>query len=278
MTVYQALRADNRLIAALDPKSVPHIPEAADLLIIADPERGSLEDARWLAQYLERGGNLVYTTDTRHQYLPPVLQAISGLRVIPGTVVDARAQSYGFENPQTLVIEEVGANPALQDLRRLPVITGASAFNPATAAQQGWMREVLLYSSAQSWAERDPLAQKLQFDEGEALGPLAIGWQLSRNVGDKAQFIWILGDSDAWIVPHREQGGNRQWFVQSFAHLLGGDALPAAVRMPPKDLHIEASPARLYTLAALLLLGLPLSAALGGVLYFRMLRWRYRAH
>lgn len=277
LSVYQALRADNRIIAALDPASVPHIPEDTDLLVIADPERGRLEDARWLAQYLERGGNLIYTTDTRHAYLAPVLQAVSGLRVASGVIVDAKAQSYGFDNPQMLVIEEIGPNPALQGLRQLPVIPGAVALQPATDAQSGWLREVLLYSSPQSWTESEPFANSLRLDDGEARGPLAVGWQLSRNVGDKAQFIWILGDSDAWITPYREQGGNRRWFTQSFAHLLGGDAVISSIGAPPKDLHINATQTRLYSLAAILLLGLPLSVALSAWLYFRMLRWRYRA-
>lgn len=277
ISVYQALRADNRVIAALEADSVAHIPEKTDLLVIADPERGSLEDARWLAQYLERGGNLIFTTDTRHAYLPPVLQAVSGLRVAPGVIVDAKAQAYGFENPQTLVIEEVGPNPALHGLRQLPVIPGAVSLAPATGAQGGWMREVLLYTSADSWTESDPLAESMSPDEGEQRGPLAIAWQLSRNVGGKAQFIWILGDSDAWVSPYREQGGNRQWFTQTFSHLLGGDAALATVAAPPKDLHINASQSRLYTLAAALLLGLPLLAALCAWLYFRTIRWRYRA-
>ena len=278
LSVYQALRADNHLIAALEPANVSHIPEQTDLLIIADPARGTLEDARWLAQYLERGGNLIYATDTRHAYLPPVLQAISGLRIAPGVIVDANAQQYGFNNPQTLVIEEVGANPALHGLRQLPVIPGAVALHPATESQSGWLREVLLYTSPQSWTESDPFADTLNLDEGEQRGPLTIAWQLSRNVGDKAQFIWILGDSDAWITPYREQGGNRQWFTQTFSHLLGNDAALASVSTPPKDLHINASQTRLYTLATVLLLVLPLLAALGGWLYFRMLKWRYRAN
>lgn len=276
--IYQALRADNLSIATLNPADVAEIPQQTDLLVIADPGRGTLDDAPWLAQYLQQGGNLLYTTDTRHSYLPPLLQHISGLQVAPGVMVDAAARQYGFDNPQMLVIRDVGEHSSLAGLRQLPVIPGAVALLPDNSVENGWQRDALLYTSADSWSERDPSGSHLSPDDSESRGPLTIAWQLSRRHGERQQYIWIIGDSDAWIPPYRDLGGNRQWFTQSFPHLLGGDTALSRIRPPPKDQHIEATQTRLYTLAALLLLGLPLLAAGSGILYFRMLKWRYRAN
>lgn len=275
--VYQALRADNILIGTVNPADVATIPEGTDLLVIADPRKGSMEESPWLAQYLESGGNLFYGTDTRHAYLPALLRNLSGLDANPDPLVDAAAQDYGFENAQMLIIDAVGDSPALAALRQLPVVPGAVALMPQADAQQGWQRDILLYSSDKSWAERDPLANTLSADEGEARGPLGVLWQLKREHHGKNQYIWLAGDSDAWVSPYRELGGNRQWFTQSFSHLLGGDAALAKVAAPPKDQIINASQTRLYVLAALLLLGLPCLAGLCGWLYFRMIKCRYRA-
>ncbi|MDO4775836.1 MAG: Gldg family protein [Cardiobacteriaceae bacterium] len=274
--IYQALRADNILIGTVNPADVATIPDGTDLLVIADPGKGSLDDAPWLAQYLDSGGNLLYSTDIRHAYLPAPLRALSGLDANPDPLVDAAARDYGFENPQMLVIDAVGESPALAALRQLPVIPGAVALIPQAEPRQGWQRDILLYSSDKSWAERDPLANTLSADDGEARGPLGILWQLTREHHGKTQYLWLAGDSDAWIPPYRELGGNRQWFTQSIPHLLGGDAALAKVAAPPKDQIINASQTRLYVLGALLLLGLPALAGLCGWLYFRMLKWRYR--
>ena len=277
LAVYQALRADNLTIAALNPHTVAQIPEATDLLVIADPGRETLEDAPWLAQYLEHGGNLLYTTDIRHRYLPGWLQQLSGLHVAPGVIVDANAQQYGFANPQMLAIDQVGDHPALAGLRQLPVIPGAVALLPEHDAASGWQRDALLYSSTQSWTERDPDGEHMSLNDDEQRGPLPVVWQLSREINGKTQLLWLMGDSDAWTLPYREQGGNRQWFTQSLPHLLGGDTALSRVAATRKDQHIHASETRLYTLAALLLLALPLLAAVSGILYFRTLKWRYHA-
>lgn len=276
LAVYQALRADNILIGAINPREVDAIPEGTDLLVIADPAARQLDHAPWLAPYLDSGGNLLYTTDTRHAYLPAWLRDISGLTAHPHALVDAAAQGYGFDNPQTLVIDAVGEHPALGGLRQLPVIPGAVALMPEHEAAAGWQREILFYSSDKSWAETDPRAERLVADDNEPRGPLGVLWQLSRERAGKTQYLWIAGDSDAWTLPYRDMGGNRQWFTQSLPHLLGGDAAIARVSAPPKDRLIEVSQARLYTLAAIMLFGLPLLAALSGWLYFRILRWRYR--
>ncbi|MDO5090893.1 MAG: Gldg family protein [Cardiobacteriaceae bacterium] len=275
--IYLALRADNIVIGTLNPAEVANIPDGTDLLVIADPVRDSLDNTPWLDQYLENGGNLLYTTDTRHAYLPKTLRHLSGLAAHPHPLVDAAAKSYGFENPQMLVIDAVGEHPALAALRQLPVIPGAIALLPDAAPAQGWQRSTLLYSSNKSWGEHHPRADTLTADDNEIRGPLGILWQLSREHHGKTQTLWIAGDSDAWIAPYRELGGNRQWFAQSIPHLLGGNTALAKIATPPKDHAIHASQTRLYTLAALLLLGLPALAALSGWLYFRTLKWRYRA-
>lgn len=263
--LYQHLQNPNLNAVPADLTQTINIPANAALAVIADPDaahEAHLDAA--IAAYLRQGGSILYTTDTTHPNLPAPLAAISGLAILPGTVVDMAGQKLGSADPRLIPAAVSDSSPLTANLQKLPLLPGAVAFAAANPPADGWTRSKILQSSPLSWNETSPITGRIEQDDNEERGPLGIGWLLERQHDGKTQRIAILGDSDFAAAAAFAAGGNRD-FAQNLITQLANAPLAQTLDRPAlKDQYIALPQASAYTLAILLLLGLPCLAALLG--------------
>lgn len=226
---------------------------------------------------MAQGGNLLYTTDTQHPFLPKILQSISGLHLLNGTVVDMASQQLGFEDPRILPAAINEQTELTQSLQQLPILPGAVAITEERAPEKDWKRTVLLQSSPNSWNEQGEVSGHIALDAQETRGPLPVAWLLTREYHARQQSIVIMGDSDIFQQQAFGMAGNRAFAQALFTYLAqveGGERLN---RPNLKDQYIQLSTTQTYWWAGLQLLGLPLSIFLLGWYLRRRIEKRYQA-
>lgn len=274
--LYQALNNPLLDVTALGLTQSINIPENADLAIIADPSpyQHAIHLNASIQTYLNQGGNVIYTTDTQHPYLPPILAQMSGLQILPGVVVDMVGRTIGFSDPRIIPVA-VNENTDLgRHSKDLPVLSGAVAFTQITSPAQGWTLTPLFKSSRGSWNETSEITGRIALDvPQEQQGPLVLAWLLTRSYHGNQQSVLILGDSDLFAGNALALGGNRQFGTLAIAMLSHSLSGQVPVQMPLADQYIQQSVARNYLLATILLLIFPL---MGVVLLILMRRHVYR--
>ena len=177
---YERIHNAKTTVGDQDQNRVRDIPRSTTLLVIADPETIPQEHGSALQTYLARGGNLLYTTDTRHPYLPPWLATLTGLKLVEGSIIDPGAKNYGLNDPQMLIIDTLGDDRVSDGISQAPLLPTAVAIaeDPDHPPTSDWKRTALLWTNNQSWAEHTPDAAAVLPDANEAKGPLALGWLL----------------------------------------------------------------------------------------------------
>lgn len=277
-SLYRQLQNSGHIIQALSSENSHIMPHNTELLIIADPNKDSLNgEYPLLRDYVAQGGNLLYTTDTQQAYLPDFIREISGLDTLSGIIVGLDAQQHGLNDPTFILADGIGTHSMLAALNQSPLIPTTVGFIEKTEPAPGWSRQVLLYSSANSWNETGEMTGTIRHDADEQRGPIALVWLLTREIKGKTQSIIVAGDSDMWTSPYREIGGNALWFDIVFNYLLDMPAaqMPSALPSLP-DQVIEIDSNTLLRLALLAILVLPLLVLGLALVYYRIVRCRYR--
>ncbi|MDO4435087.1 MAG: hypothetical protein Q4B71_01570 [Cardiobacteriaceae bacterium] len=272
---YQLYQGSDLLHAAFTQGEMP-LPKDS-MLVIADPQSAlSEEEEEELRQHIAAGNHLLYTTDTQRPYLPKALRELSGLVIAEGVMVDADAKKYGLENPEWLVIEQLGDSAVTRELKQAPILATAVALLPQTEPTQGFTRTPLLWSSEHSWSETNPLATELKADEQEAKGSLPLAWQLSRphpKLENTEQYLFILGDSDLGNSVYFS-GGNRALLNQILA-TMRTRSVPQIQNPERPDQYIQLSPQSALGLGVMLIACLPLLPLLAwGIMALKQRRIR----
>ena len=257
---YERVRNAKTTVTDQDQTRTVEIPRSVNVLVIADPEEIPQAHGSALQTYLARGGSLLFTTDTRHPYLPPWLATLSGLRLVEGSVVDAGAKGYGLDDPQLLLVEELGEDVVSDGIKQAPLLPTAVALadNPDSPPTSDWTRHVLLWSGKQSWAEKNADAGVIMPDEREAKGPLPLGWALERDFQGRKQRIVILGDSDLFQDNYLNVGGNSILVQNLFASLMPARAHANIAPPELKDQYLTLTEGEMLWLAIVLIIILPL--------------------
>lgn len=192
--------------------------------------------------------------------MPPWLATLSGLRLVEGSVVDAGAKGYGLDDPQLLLVEELGEDVVSDGIKQAPLLPTAVALadNPDSPPTSDWTRHVLLWSGKQSWAEKNADAGVIMPDEGEAKGPLPLGWALERDFQGRKQRIVILGDSDLFQDNYLNVGGNSTLVQNLFASLMPARAHANIAPPELKDQYLTLTEGEMLWLAIVLIVILPL--------------------
>ena len=269
---YERIQNAKTSIGDQDQNRERDIPRSVNLLVIADPETIPQEHGSALQTYLARGGSLLYSTDTRHPYLPPWLASLTGLKLVEGSIVDAGAKNYGLDDPQMLIIDTLGNDRVSDGISQAPLLPTAVAFteDPEHPPTSDWKRSVLLWTNNKSWAEHSPDAANLIPDADEAKGPLALAWLLERDYQGKPQRIILIGDSDIFHDSYLNIGGNSTLVQNLFARLLPDNAHGNIAPPELKDQYLNLPAGEQLPLATILIVVLPLLPLLVGVL----LAWR----
>ena len=259
------------------------VPQNTDLVVVADPQVAlPAAVAAALVDYLERGGSLLWLAEPGAQAgLEPLAEAL-GLRVLPGTVVDAGGQAFGLSDPSFVAVASYPDHPVTREFALTTLYPQAAAI--AQRAGTRWAAAPLLRSGERSWNETGHIpapgeaADTVRHDAeaGEIAGPLDLGFALSRvspRPDRRQQRVVVIGDGDFLSNSFLGNGGNREFGQRVFDWLLGDDAqiLVPDRSAPDRELHVSQRALSLLALGFLVVLPL-LLVATGAVIWWRRRR------
>ncbi|MCK9537511.1 GldG family protein [Dokdonella sp.] len=263
------------------------VPDNTDLVVVANPRVGlPAAVAAELVDYIDGGGALLWLAEPGEPGLADeggldLLARSLGLRVLPGTVVDAGGQAFGIADPSFVAVTAYPAHAITADFSLTTLLPQAAALARLTDSR--WAAAPLLRSGQTSWNETGPIPRageaadtiRQDAEAGELPGPLDLAFALTRvspRPDRREQRIVVIGDGDFLSNSFLGNGGNREFGQRVFDWLLGDDA---QIQVPDKsapDRELRFSQAALTTLAATFLVGLPLLLAGSGLAVW----WRRR--
>ncbi len=204
-------------LQALRPAASPGIPPDAELLVIAGPRADWLPGVRSMIEsYLDAGGNLLWLVDHGDRERLGFLADYLGLELLPGTVVEPRAeQLLGVSDPRLLVTDDYAGHPGLQRVQGISLFVAAQALD-ILEPDSGWSLRPMLMSEARHWNETGNVDQP-SFDAsaGERRGPLLLAVSMSRPldgdaVGRGEQRVVVVGNADFLSNAYLGNGANLQ--------------------------------------------------------------------
>ena len=255
----QELKDQGFLLRSLDLTTVADVPINTHLALLSNPEIALFPgEADRLAQYLDRGGNLLWLMDPGPLNGLETLVDLLGIGVLPGTVVDAKAAEFESKTPAVAVISEYPDDPLGAGLKAPALLPGAVAFETRTAP--GWTLAGYLSTGVESWNETGRLEGKVFRDEvvGEQAGPLPVVLALTRPLGEdgRVQRVLVVGDGDFLSNAQVGAYGNRALGLKLLRWVSGEEgqfALPPDPA-PAAGLILDHSRRLLLGLGALVLL------------------------
>ncbi len=272
---------------ALPLASTGKVPDNTDLVVIANPKVAlapALAEA--LDAYVERGGALLWLIEPDEPALAAGggldrLAVTLGVRVLPGSVVDAGGQAFGLSDPSFIALTDYPPHAITAGLDLTTLLPQAAALAQVSGARFAFAP--LLRSGQRSWNEtghipragEDAATIRQDAAAGEIPGPLDLGFALTRvspQPGKREQRIVVLGDGDFLSNSFLGNGGNRELGQRVFDWLLGDDAQVSVPDRSAPDRALALSQPALTALALVFLLGLPLLLVLLGL----VIAWRRR--
>jgi ABC-type uncharacterized transport system involved in gliding motility auxiliary subunit len=247
------------LLRPLDLATVPNVPVNTHLAVVSTPSISLFPgEAERLAEYLNRGGNLLWLLDPGPLNGLEVLADQLGIGILPGTVVDAGAAAFGVDSPAVAVISEYPDDPLADGLKEPALLPGAVAFE--TRVAPGWTLASFLTSGADSWNETGRIQGNIFRDEviGEQAGPLPVVLALTRSIveGGTVQRVLVVGDGDFLSNAQIGAHGNGALGIKMLRWLSGEEGLLALPPNPDpaEGLELTASRRWLLGLSSLVLL------------------------
>lgn len=258
------------------------VPQNTDLVVVADPQVAvPAAVAAELVDYVDRGGTLLWLAEPDADAGLDALAEALGLRILPGTVVDAGGQAFGLADPSFIAASRYPAHAITRDFALTTLYPQAAAI--AQRAGSRWAAASLLRSGERSWNETGHIPKpgetadtvRHDADAGELVGPLDLGFALSRvspRPDRREQRVVVLGDGDFLSNSFLGNGGNREFGQRVFDWLLGDDAQILVPDRSAPDRELRLSQGALGALALGFLVALPLLLVGVGALVW----WRRR--
>jgi ABC-type uncharacterized transport system involved in gliding motility auxiliary subunit len=157
------------------------IPEDADVIIVAGPQRPLLEgEIEALTTFVNQGKGLMLMLDPEIDAGLEEFLEQWGVKLDDRLAIDPRARRVEL-GPTVIIVQEYGEHPITQEF------ANGISFYPSvrpveTRPIEGVLESPLIWSNSQSWAETNLENQELQFDaQVDRQGPLSLGVALSRN-------------------------------------------------------------------------------------------------
>ena len=258
------------------------VPQNTDLVVVADPQVAvppAVTTA--LVDYVDRGGTLLWLAEPDADTGLDALAEALGLRILPGTVVDAGGQAFGLGDPSFVAASSYPAHAITRDFALTTLYPQAAAI--AQRAGSRWAAAPLLRSGERTWNETGHIPKagesadtvRHDADAGELVGPLDFGFALSRvspSPDRREQRAVVLGDGDFLSNSFLGNGGNREFGQRVFDWLLGDDAQILVPDRSAPDRELRLSQGALGALALGFLVALPLLLVAAGALLW----WRRR--
>jgi len=195
-------------------------------------------------RYIRNGGNLLWLIEPGPlNGLEPVAETL-GLEPLPGTVVDATTQLYGIDNPAFAIIPDYPMHEITRNMENTITLFPQACALEVTAPE-GWQAEPLLTTLDRAWTEIGPISGTIRFDQDsdERMGPLDIGYILTRESGDEdhpgQQRVAVIGDSDFLSNTYLGNAGNINLGLALFNWLNHDDRFIAITARTATDVNLE---------------------------------------
>jgi ABC-type uncharacterized transport system involved in gliding motility auxiliary subunit len=251
----QSLERDGFHVEKLLLLQTGKIPEDADALVIAGPEKPILpQEQEALESFLQNGGSILLLMDP--QTKPGLEQFLArwGIGVREDIVIDPQSKMFGGDYAAPVVSQYM-----MHDITKdfsLPTIFPVLRSVTAQKAEGVTVSE-LLQTGVNSWAETDFGGEKVKFDEGvDQKGPVTIAVVASKNpdpkekpkpdegakgIGSKKPAenvpakkgnLVVLGDSDFANNTYFNFSGNGDFFLNTASWLAEEESL---ISIRPKE-------------------------------------------
>lgn len=240
-----------------------HVPDNADLLVIASPRTAYLPgEVERIRRYLDAGGRLLWLTEPGAGERLRGLADALGVRRREGVVVDAAAGLFGADAPDFVVVGDYARHPVTRALETITLFPQAVALETADTA--GWRHTALLRTRRESWTAPVDGAR----DGGEPAGPLTLGVAASRErPGDgggadgapRQQRVAVIGDGDFLSNAYAGNGANLDLGMRLVNWLVGDDAQVRIAPQRPADADLQMSRVALAVVGLGFLVVLPLA-------------------
>ncbi|MES9953814.1 MAG: GldG family protein [Candidatus Thiodiazotropha sp. 6PLUC2] len=220
------LKQQGYQVIGIDLATTPTPPDNTALLIIASPQRALLavEIAR-LRSYLAKGGNLLLLSEPESQVGDSLMRQLTGIKQLPGTIVDANVKELGIDNPAIALVPRYPDHKATQGFNLLTLFPQAAALQ--IPKQSMWTPTPILQTQERSWNETGSLQGEIERNplSGEEPGPLTLGVTLTRQLDDQQQRILVIGDGDFLSNSFLSNAGNLDLGLTISRWLVGDDQL-----------------------------------------------------
>jgi ABC-type uncharacterized transport system involved in gliding motility auxiliary subunit len=248
----EQLRSKGIAVERINLVESPEIPPEAAALVIAAPQSDLLPgETALIADYVDRGGNLLWLVEPSAGLHGLEALAVSlGVRLERGIVVDPTVSAvgrmlFGIDDPRVALVASYPRHELTREFDRNTLFPIAGALT--IDAPAGWEAVPVLETLSGAWLETGEVIGAVSFDEGEDIpGPLTLGVALSRATGDDpespVQRVFIAADSDFLSNAFLGLAGNQQ-LGMNLANWLASDDrfLDIPVRSAP-DSSLEFTP------------------------------------
>ena len=222
----------------------PQIPDNTSALVIAAPQKALLEgEQKIIADYVERGGNLLWLTDPDVETaaeIAPLAEAL-GIEWQRGYAIFPDYQMLGTGHPAFFLAFQYPATEVTRELYDITVFPLVQSVG--WQADAGWVVKPFLQTGERAWLETGKIEGDLSFsaEAGDLPGPLDIGLLLTRSVtppaddGDDAdesdeeaesrtQRVAVVGDVDFLSNGYLAELANQQLGLTLVQWLASRDA------------------------------------------------------
>ncbi len=223
-TFARELERRNIKVQILNLAAMPFIPDNSALLVVAGPRTALLPgEAKLIREYLQQGGNLLWLADPGVEQ-PGVLEETTGVRLLPGTIIDGGAKLYGVDDTSFVLVSEYPMHAITRNFQLITVFPQAAAL--AVDSESDFDAAPILSSIARSWTETGPIGNVVQFDadSDEREGPLDLAFALERELPDsRRQRIVVIGDGNFLANTYLGNAGNLDLGLRLFNWLTFDD-------------------------------------------------------
>jgi len=262
-------------LTALNLASAQRVPDNVAALVIASPQANLLPlEQHLLAEFIAKGGNLLWLAEPDGRRGLDPLAAQLGLRFMAGQIVDPRARLIGADDPRIVLVDAYDPAPFTQGFGLATVFPVATGID--SVAKDGWTVRPFASSLGQAWLESGPIAGRIELDpKVDRAGPIPLGVYLTRPKPSPAsgeQRIVVLGDGDFLSDQFAGNGGNLDLGLNIVSWVAADDAAIDVIVKDTPDATLVLDETVHLALAVGFLLVLPLGLIAAGVLIW----WRRR--
>ncbi len=250
------------------------IPAKTALVVLDDPTvRLLAPEVATLVRYVKEGRAFLWlTAPGRPHGLAPLARTL-GIRLLPGTIVDAESRLFGISNPTWLVLTSYPVNPVTESLRVETLFPDAGAL--ARRSGTSWSQETLLASRPLpvSWLATGPLTGTLTYNpkQGDRAGPLPIGFLLNhvlKSGKPGGQRVAVLATNEFLANAFLNEGGNLTFALNLFNWLTSQNAALKLHEPESPDRTLVLTPFEEGLLGSGFLIGVPLLLFAAGMAYW----------